>query len=664
MGSNLNYPQAPQHNPTAGGGSQQLPTNLGVSNGAAAPSASVGSQYLQQSQQRLGNAGLNSSSSQSSVKPHSGGQNIVGVNYRVGKKIGEGSFGVIYEGVNMLNNYPVAIKFEPRKADAPQLRDEYRTYKLLSGLPGIPSVYFFGQEGLHNILCIDLLGASLEDMFDLCGRKFSVKTVCMCAKQMITRVRDIHERNLIYRDIKPDNFLIGRVPRSNEPNGQAFSKSPDPGSILNNHTKQKYHPYAHIYMVDFGMAKQYRDPKTKVHIPYREKKSLSGTARYMSINTHLGREQSRRDDLEALGHVFMYFLRGSLPWQGLKAQTNKQKYEKIGEKKQQTPIAELCESQPEEFGIYLSYVRNLGFEEEPNYSYLKGLMDQVLARINEEDDGIFDWMIVMESRRNAKLAKEAEKQRAAGLLPAEASALLPQPSNLINNASAALANSASAGVVGGPNHLGGFTSMEPSAGAVGNNNSSTGVQLMSVTTGGAAVQSNGSMQAIMGSSLVTQTRTANLESSVVSQHGNEQPLNRDGVGSNRLSGAVEGSALPTQLSSSVTGSNMLLASAQSPGNISNANVAHASGSSHPRQSSSSLAQQQQSSAAGGPLKTSQSLKNRSASYSQSGLAGQAGDLASNSQPGKGSQLKDSQGNSKRGNGQNSKPLWKKILLCG
>ncbi|EHY55648.1 Palmitoylated plasma membrane-bound casein kinase, variant 2 [Exophiala dermatitidis] len=295
----------------------------------------------------------------------SSSSNVVGVHYRVGKKIGEGSFGVIFEGVNLLNNQQVAIKFEPRKSDAPQLRDEYRTYKILSGCPGIPNVYYFGQEGLHNILVIDLLGPSLEDLFDHCGRRFSIKTVVMVAKQMLSRVQTIHEKNLIYRDIKPDNFLIGR-----------------PGTKAANV----------IHVVDFGMAKQYRDPKTKQHIPYRERKSLSGTARYMSINTHLGREQSRRDDLEALGHVFMYFLRGGLPWQGLKAATNKQKYEKIGEKKQTTAIKDLCDGFPEEFNKYLSYVRNLGFEDTPDYDFCRDLFTQALKNTGEVEDGEYDWM--------------------------------------------------------------------------------------------------------------------------------------------------------------------------------------------------------------------------------------------------------------------------------
>ncbi|OZJ04458.1 Casein kinase I 1 [Bifiguratus adelaidae] len=313
------------------------------------------------------------STTHTTTSTSSGGNssNVVGVHYRAIRKIGEGSFGIIYEGTNLLNNQQVAIKFEPRKSDAPQLRDEYRTYKILQGSVGIPNAYYFGQEGMYNILVLDLLGPSLEDLFDMCGRKFSIKTVVMVAKQMLSRVQTIHEKNHIYRDIKPDNFLIGR---SGSKNANL------------------------IYIIDLGMAKQYRDPKTKQHIPYRERKSLSGTARYMSINTHLGREQSRRDDLEALGHVFMYFLRGSLPWQGLKAQTNKQKYEKIGEKKQNTPINELCEGFPEEFGIYLSYVRKLGFEETPDYDFLRDLFTKALRDAGESEDGIYDWMLLNDGK--------------------------------------------------------------------------------------------------------------------------------------------------------------------------------------------------------------------------------------------------------------------------
>lgn len=288
---------------------------------------------------------------------------VVGERYRVGKKIGEGSFGIIYEGVNIETNEQVAIKFEPRKSDAPQLRDEYKTYQILAGTPGVPQVYFYGIESSYNVLVLDLLGPSLEDLFELCSRTFSIKTVCMLAKQMLQRVRACHEKHLIYRDIKPDNFLMGRGPNAGT-----------------------------VYLIDFGMAKYYRDPHSKIHIPYREKKSLSGTARYMSINTHLGREQSRRDDLEALGHVFMYFLRGGLPWQGLKAATNKQKYEKIGEKKQQVSISELCHGYPDEFAKYLTYARHLKFEEQPDYDYLIKLFNTVMKKQHLVDDGVFDWM--------------------------------------------------------------------------------------------------------------------------------------------------------------------------------------------------------------------------------------------------------------------------------
>ncbi|CAH6721263.1 casein kinase I homolog 1 [[Candida] jaroonii] len=345
----------------------QLSTNPAALAAAAATSNSnqnISNQQISQSNTQTNiNGNLNSNTSSSSSNNNN--NSVVGLHYKIGKKIGEGSFGVIFEGTNIINGVAVAIKFEPRKTDAPQLRDEYRTYKHLHGCEGIANAYYFGQEGLHNILVIDLLGPSLEDLFDWCGRRFSIKTVVQIAIQMIDLIETVHKHDLIYRDIKPDNFLIGRQ-----------------GLIDENK----------VHLVDFGMAKQYRDPRTKNHIPYREKKSLSGTARYMSINTHLGREQSRRDDLEALGHVFFYFLRGQLPWQGLKAPNNKQKYEKIGDKKRTTPAITLCDGLPRQFAEYLDNVRSLNFDEEPAYEEYRMSLLSVLDDLGQTADGDYDWL--------------------------------------------------------------------------------------------------------------------------------------------------------------------------------------------------------------------------------------------------------------------------------
>ncbi|XP_015070401.1 casein kinase 1-like protein 2 [Solanum pennellii] len=289
----------------------------------------------------------------------------VGNKFRLGRKIGSGSFGEIYLGTNVQTNEEVAIKLENVKTKHPQLLYESKLYKILQGGTGIPNLKWFGVEGDYNVLVMDLLGPSLEDLFNFCSRKLSLKTVLMLADQMINRVEFVHAKSFLHRDIKPDNFLMGLGRRANQ-----------------------------VYIIDFGLAKKFRDSTTHQHIPYRENKNLTGTARYASMNTHLGIEQSRRDDLESLGYVLMYFLRGSLPWQGLKAGTKKQKYERISEKKVSTSIETLCRGYPTEFASYFHYCRSLRFEDKPDYAYLKRIFRDLFIREGFQFDYVFDWTIL------------------------------------------------------------------------------------------------------------------------------------------------------------------------------------------------------------------------------------------------------------------------------
>ncbi|WOK96276.1 casein kinase 1-like [Canna indica] len=316
-------------------------------------------------------------------------ENVIGGKFKLSKKIGAGSFGELYLGVNIQSGEEVAVKLEPVKAKHPQLHYESKLYMHLQGGTGIPHLKWFGVEGEYNVMVIDLLGPSLEDLFNYCSRKFSLKTVLMLADQLINRVEYMHSKGFLHRDIKPDNFLMGLGRRANQ---------------------------SQVYIIDYGLAKKYRDLQTHKHIPYRENKNLTGTARYASVNTHLGVEQSRRDDLESLGYVLMYFLRGSLPWQGLKAGTKKQKYDKISEKKMLTPVEALCKSYPSEFISYFHYCRSLRFEDKPDYSYLKRLFRDLFIREGFQFDYVFDWTTLKYPQIGANPRIRQTNDRAIGAI--------------------------------------------------------------------------------------------------------------------------------------------------------------------------------------------------------------------------------------------------------
>ena len=220
----------------------------------------------------------------------------------------------------------------------------------------------YGYNSQYNILIMELLGQSLENLFQKQKKQFSLKTACMLGIQMIDRIEYIHSRKILHRDMKPDNFVMGRNDKSHI-----------------------------VYLIDFGLSKKYWSSRQNKHIPYCTNKKLTGTARYASINALSGCEQGRRDDLESIGYIIMYFIRGSLPWQGLKINNNEDRYKKICNKKKNTSARELCAGFPKEFEDFVSYTRKLKFEEVPEYKYLKSLLINVIKKQGDVIDFKYDW---------------------------------------------------------------------------------------------------------------------------------------------------------------------------------------------------------------------------------------------------------------------------------
>ena len=285
---------------------------------------------------------------------------VVGKRYKLSGRLGKGSFGDVFKCIDLLTGKAYAIKMENRRTNThSQLDYERRIYRELKGGVGVPNIHWFGAEGDFNCLVMDLLGESVQQIFERSKRNLSLKHICIIGIKTLDRLKYLHARGFVHRDIKPQNLVLGRM-----------DETP---------------PDTELYLIDFGLSKRFRDPRTRQHVKYRNDKSLTGTPRYASVHTMDGCEQARRDDLESLMYVLIYLHRGKLPWQGDKTHKGEGKEarnHRILDMKMRTSVADLCTGCPPEFEALLHEIRQLRFEEEPDYGRLHAHLLDLYTRLD------------------------------------------------------------------------------------------------------------------------------------------------------------------------------------------------------------------------------------------------------------------------------------------
>jgi len=280
------------------------------------------------------------------------------------QRLGAGIFAEVYRGVDHSTGEAVAIKLEDQRDGDLQLDFEAVILADLADPErrhGFAQCFYSGEEGMYNCLVMDLLGMSLEDHLTNCGGTFNATTSILIAEQGIHRLRYLHSKGYIHRDVKPENFVMGLGAKAH-----------------------------HLYLIDFGLSKRYFKDR---HIPLKYNVGMVGTPRYASLNALRGTEQSRRDDLESVGYLIIRFCVGTVPWSGLGGTTQDEKYRKILNKKEACPLGDLCKGLPSAFPKYVRKTRSLGFEETPDYDFLLDMFADARSRHGPEQDHEFQWLV-------------------------------------------------------------------------------------------------------------------------------------------------------------------------------------------------------------------------------------------------------------------------------